>query len=83
MYCLWFIAKWYFNNDAILHENDLHQSRTDNVYIFSREKYSMLVEELKDAFHENGWLLSAAVPAPKFRVDSGFDVKRWLHFNFQ
>ena len=36
----------------------------------------MLVEELKDAFQENGWLLSAAVPAPKFRVDSGFDVKR-------
>ena len=36
----------------------------------------MLVEELKSAFQENGWLLSAAVPAPKFRVDSGFDVKR-------
>ena len=36
----------------------------------------MLVDELKDAFQKNGWLLSAAVPAPKFRVNSGFDVKR-------
>ena len=36
----------------------------------------MLVEELKEAFKENEWLLSAAVPAPKFRVESGFDVAR-------
>ena len=41
-----------------------------------RMKYSMLVEELKEAFKENKWLLSAAVPAPKFRVESGFDVAR-------
>ena len=41
-----------------------------------RMKYSMLVEELKEAFRENQWLLSAAVPAPKFRVESGFDVAR-------
>ena len=59
-----------------MHENELDYFRADDVYIFSREKYSMLVEELKSAFQENGWLLSAAVPAPKFRVDSGFDVKR-------
>ena len=41
----------------------------------------MLVEELKkafkeNAFKENNWLLSAAVPAPKFRVESGYDVAR-------
>ena len=41
-----------------------------------RMKYSMLVEELKEAFIENQWLLSAAVPAPKFRVEAGFDVSR-------
>ena len=64
------------HNDVNFHENELHCFQTDNFYIFSREKYSMLVEELKDAFQENGWLLSAAVPAPKFRVNSGFDVKR-------
>ena len=39
-------------------------------------KYAMLVEELKEAFKENKWLLSAAVPAPKFRVESGFDVAK-------
>jgi hypothetical protein len=35
-----------------------------------------LVEELKAAFESKGWLLTAAVPAPQFRVDDGYDVRR-------
>jgi hypothetical protein len=41
------------------------------------------VEELKAAFQSKGkgWLLTAAVPAPAFRVDDGYDVPRYLvHF---
>ena len=41
-----------------------------------RDNYSLLLEELKAAFQPFGWLLSAAVPAPKSRIDSGYDVKR-------
>ena len=32
-----------------------------------KENYVLLLEELREAFNENGWLLSAAVPAPKSR----------------
>ena len=34
------------------------------------------MEELREAFDQFGWLLSAAVPAPKSRVDAGYDVKK-------
>ena len=34
------------------------------------------MEELREAFDQYGWLLSAAVPAPKSRVDAGYDVKK-------
>jgi len=42
----------------------------------NRDNYSLLVEELKSAFADKGWLLTAAVPAPPFRVDDGYDVLR-------
>ncbi len=49
-----------------------------NIFISSRDNYSLLVEELKAAFQSKGkgWLLTAAVPAPAFRVDDGYDVPR-------
>ena len=48
----------------------------DNVFYVLRDNYSLLVEELKAAFESKGWLLTAAVPAPQFRVDDGYDVRR-------
>ena len=42
----------------------------------SRDNYSLLLEELRAAFDPKGWLLTAAVPAPAFRVDAGYDVPR-------
>ena len=44
-----------------------------------RDNYSLLVEELKAAFESKGWLLTAAVPAPQFRVDDGYDVRRSIY----
>ena len=41
-----------------------------------KENYALLLEEIKIAFNPHGWLLSAAVPAPKSRIDAGYDVKR-------
>ena len=36
--------------------------------------YTQLVKELRAAFEPNGWILSAAVPAPSFRIEEGFQV---------
>ena len=40
------------------------------------ENYASLLEELREAFNGKNWLLTAAVPAPKSRIDPGYDVKR-------
>ena len=47
--------------------------KLENIF---RQNYVALLEELRTAFDSYGWLLSAAVPAPKSRVDAGYDVKR-------
>ena len=47
-----------------------------NKIFYFRQNYVSLLEELREAFDQFGWLLSAAVPAPKSRVDAGYDVKK-------
>ena len=41
-----------------------------------KENYVKLLEELRQPFDANGWLLTAAVPAPKSRIDPGYDVPK-------
>ena len=45
-------------------------------FFYLRQNYVSLLEELREAFDQFGWLLSAAVPAPKSRIDAGYDVKK-------
>ena len=49
--------------------------KVKNLIIFSGN-YVALLEDLRSAFMSYNWLLSAAVPAPKSRIDSGYDVPK-------
>ena len=45
-------------------------------FSFGRKMYTRLVAELKEALEPKGWLLTAAVPAPSFRIEEGFEVRK-------
>ena len=47
-----------------------------NLLFFCRKMYTRLVSELKEALEPRGWLLTAAVPAPSFRIEEGFEVRK-------
>jgi len=44
-----------------------------------KEHFSLLTEEISEAFAARGWILSAAVSPSRFRLEDAYDVQRLAH----